>query len=139
VSVACTVTSTDGASDSGTTDIDNDSGTSDDSGSVTPSDAGDAAVCLDDTLPNADTADAGEDAGDGGVEGCAAFTNGCEFLCEQTNTNFKRGIAADINECLIGLPSCEGSDGIKECVAASAAKACDDDTVVAACEPLLTA
>lgn len=90
---------------------------------------GDAGACL------------GGESGDAGAVDCSGLaTNGCDVTCERWAPAFKPAVAKAMADCLLTLPSCEGSmDAVTACADAALAKACDDPSAKAYCTPIASA
>jgi hypothetical protein len=85
------------------------------------------------------------DAGDAGAFDCDSVAfNGCDVACRDYQRAFKPDLAAKIGQCLLTLPTCEGTTdrqrGCTEDALAALAKApCEDPSAKTFCAPLVAA
>lgn len=118
---ASTTTTTDGGSSDGATE---------------PADAGvdtGSVSCLDDRADGGDP-----DAGDSGLD-CAGNADAyCQMACTNAFTNLKAGVAFEAAECVLKLPTCEGTttDVVGDCFEKAGAKACADPTSPPFCQSI---
>jgi len=96
------------------------------------SDVSDAPICTDEgiVVPACSSADAGADAGGCTLDGLPA--------CTQIPANFKPRAAKAAIDCLLKLPTCEGTttDPVWDCAIKGLEAACPDSTVEAYCTTL---